>query len=605
MSNTEKILNTLNPEQKKAVKAINGPVLILAGAGSGKTRCLTHRIAYLIAKGIKPSNILAVTFTNKAAEEMKNRALKLVSSAKKLFLICTFHALCVRILRQEAAFIRQKPNFIIYDQDDQQKIIRKILKDLELDSQQFKPASVLSTISSAKNQLLSFEDFQNQAQDFYQEKNFLQEKIGQIYQIYQENLKKINAFDFDDLIMKTVELFQKNPNILEKYQNRFQYILVDEYQDTNHAQYTLIHLLAKKYQNICVVGDDAQSIYGWRGANIENILNFQKDFLGAKVYLLQQNYRSTKKILKTANCIISKNNLLKPKKLWTKNQTGEQINILQLENEEQEANYIVDEISDLIKRHNLKLSDFSILYRTNTQSRALEEAFLSYNMAYKIIGGIKFYARKEVKDALAHLNIILNPKDQISFQRIGKRASAKLLKELARIKLKEKSVNQILDFALNATGYLNKLKLQDERKNEEKSKNVKELFTVIKKQDKVFGQPGLKLFLEKTSLASDLDEIGFQNAVHLMTLHAAKGLEFPVIFIAGFEDGIFPHSRSLDKPSALEEERRLCYVGVTRAREYLYLTFVNQRNIWGQTIYSEPSRFLRDIPEYLINFMQL
>ena len=600
----EKILKNLNPEQKKAVKAINGPVLILAGAGSGKTRCLTHRIAYLISKNINPSNILAVTFTNKAAQEMQTRVLKLLQdeygNKQEAPLISTFHSFCVRILRKQAVFVGYKPNFIIYDQDDQKKIIRNIMKNLELDTGQFKPAGILNTISRAKNELLNFKDFQNQAvQDFYME------KIGQIYQIYQENLKKINVFDFDDLIIKTVELFKNNPNILEKYQNKFKYILVDEYQDTNNAQYILMHLLAKKYQNICVVGDDSQSIYGWRGANISNILNFKKTYTKANVFYLQQNYRSTKKILETANCIIRQNKSIKPKKLWTKNKQGAQINILKLKNEQEEANYIADEIAYLKGKNNFKFMDFTVLYRTNTQSRALEEAFISYNMPYKIINGIKFYNRQEVKDALAHLKIMLKPDDELSIQRIGKRAFKKLLDQANSFCFRKKSVADTLNFALNATGFLNKLKASDQRKNETREQNVKELFTILKNQNNALGKLGIEKFLENATLMSDTDEIFSQNVVHLMTLHAAKGLEFPVVILSGLEEGIFPHSRSLDKPSELEEERRLCYVGVTRARKYLYLTFVSQRNIWGQALYNPASRFLSDIPENLVEFMNI
>ena len=590
------ILENLNSEQKKAVKAINGPVLILAGAGSGKTRCLTHKIAFLIKKGVMSHNILGVTFTNKAAHEMKERVAKLLKNKHKIPLISTFHALCVRILRQEAAYLGLKPRFLIYDKDDQQKLIKQILKQLELDTAKFHPNLVIGSISRSKNQLITWKNFQNQAQDFFEE------KISIIYEKYQDKLKQLNALDFDDLIMKTVELFQKNPKILEKYQNKFKYILVDEYQDTNHSQYVLINLLAKKYKNICVVGDDAQSIYAWRGANLDNILNFERDYPDAKVYYLKQNYRSTKKILKLANCIICQAKGLKPKNLWTNNQQGSKINILELDNEQEEADYIVDEINFLKEKNKLDFADFTVLYRTNTQSRAIEEALLSYNTPYKIIGGIKFYARAEIKDALAHLRLILNPVDELSIARIGKRASKTLLEKAENTNFSKKSLEKILNFAFSATGFLEKLRLSDKRKNENREENVKELFTVIGSRDTVLGLKSIELFLEQTSLFSDLDEAGRDNAVHLMTMHSAKGLEFPVVFISGFEEGIFPHYKSLDKPSQLQEELRLCYVGITRAQKYLYLTFTQSRNIWGQKQYNIPSRFLKNIPKELIEF---
>ncbi|MAG44328.1 ATP-dependent DNA helicase PcrA [bacterium] len=590
------ILENLNSEQKKAVKAINGPVLILAGAGSGKTRCLTHKIAFLIKKGVMSHNILGVTFTNKAAHEMKERVAKLLKNKHKIPLISTFHALCVRILRQEAAYLGLKPRFLIYDKDDQQKLIKQILKQLELDTAKFHPNLVIGSISRSKNQLITWKNFQNQAQDFFEE------KISIIYEKYQDKLKQLNALDFDDLIMKAVELFQKNPKILEKYQNKFKYILVDEYQDTNHSQYVLINLLAKKYKNICVVGDDAQSIYAWRGANLDNILNFERDYPDAKVYYLKQNYRSTKKILKLANCIICQAKGLKPKNLWTNNKQGSKINILELDNEQEEADYIVDEINFLKEKNKLDFADFTVLYRTNTQSRAIEEALLSYNTPYKIIGGIKFYARAEIKDALAHLRLILNPVDELSIARIGKRASKTLLEKAENTNFSKKSLEKILNFAFSATGFLEKLRLSDKRKNENREENVKELFTVIGSRDTVLGLKSIELFLEQTSLFSDLDEAGRDNAVHLMTMHSAKGLEFPVVFISGFEEGIFPHYKSLDKPSQLQEELRLCYVGITRAQKYLYLTFTQSRNIWGQKQYNIPSRFLKNIPKELIEF---
>ena len=610
------ILKTLNPRQKEAVETINGPLLILAGPGSGKTRVLTHRLAYLIQKGIRPENILAVTFTNKAAGEMRERVKKLLSHEKaSLPFVGTFHAFCLRILRKEIKILGHKNNFSIYDEGDQLSLIKKIANELEINKEQFKPSAISNKISSLKNELINWKDFKKTADGYFEK------TIAKAYQSYQEHLKKINALDFDDLIMLTVELFTKFPEILKKYQEKYKYILVDEYQDTNTAQYALINLLAKHppagTKNICVVGDDAQSIYQFRGADFRNILNFERDYPLAKVVILDQNYRSTQNILDTAHKVISKNVYQKEKKLWTENPRGEPIIIAEALDETKEAKFIIQEVKVLIKKEGLKLKDFTILYRTNAQSRALEEALICDNIPYKIVGAIKFYERKEIKDILAFLKLIACPKDSISLERtvkiLPKKIAGKVVEDIQNFS-KNKSLTEILKFVLKKTNYKKYLEknynknLRWERMPEYEMRwqNVLELFSVIKKYDK------LEKFLEAAALLSVEDEPAFvplsgtsagkKNLINLMTLHAVKGLEFPVVFITGCEDGIFPHSRSLINPNQLEEERRLCYVGITRAKEKLYLTFCLKRTLYGSIQANPPSRFLSDIPTQLIEF---
>jgi len=585
------ILKNLNPRQKEAVETTAGPLLILAGPGSGKTRVLTHRIAHLIQCGINPENILAVTFTNKAADEMRQRVVNLLRNKVRMPLIGTFHAFCLRILRQEIKNLGYKSNFVIYDDDDQLSLVKKVIRELEIDKEQFKAGIIAAKISALKNELIGPSTSSGQAE------NYFEETIAKVYEGYQAHLKQINALDFDDLIMFVVELFYKFPKILEKYQEKFKYILVDEYQDTNAAQYVLINLLAKKYRNICVVGDDAQSIYQFRGADFRNILNFERDYPQARVVILDQNYRSTQNILDTAHKVIAKNIYQKEKKLWTENPEGESIVIAETLDETAEAEFIVNEIKKL-QKSGLKLRDFIILYRTNAQSRALEEAMIQHNLPYKIIGTIKFYHRKEIKDILAYLKLILYPNDPISIERTKKIAP------LPKISPKDKIPSEILDFILKKINYKVYLEKKYGKEWEPRWENVLELFSVIKQHN------SLEEFLEAVALISEGDEIPAyrrgretkRDVLNLMTLHAAKGLEFPIVFIAGCEEGIFPHSRSLLEPMRLEEERRLCYVGITRAKERLYLTFTLKRTLYGLTQANLPSRFLSDIPQHLIEY---
>ena len=617
------MLKNLNPRQKQAVEIINGPLLILAGPGSGKTKVLTHKIAYLIHKGINPKNILAVTFTNKAAEEMRERVVKLVSKqyampftpldAMRLTgFIGTFHAFCLKILRKEIKNLGYKTSFIIYDEADQLSLIKNIVKELEIDKEQFKPAIFSSKISSLKNELIGWQSFNGSAG------NFFEKTIAKVYEKYQKYLEKNNALDFDDLIMLSVKILAKFPEILKKYQEKYKYILVDEYQDTNTSQYVLINLLAKKYKNVCVVGDDAQSIYGFRGADFRNVLNFEKDYPEAKVVILDQNYRSTQNILDVAHNIIAKNIYQKEKKLWTENPAGEQIIVAEAATEADEAEFIIEEIEKIQKEKNLNLNDFTVLYRTNAQSRAFEEGLIKHNLPYKIIGAIKFYERKEIKDILTFLKLIAYPQDSISLERIlkivPKKIAGKIVEEIQNFS-KNKSLTDILKFILEKINYKKYLEknynknLRWERipEYEARWQNVLELFSVIKKYDKI------EKFLEAAALLSGEDEPAFvplsgttagkKNLINLMTIHAVKGLEFPVVFITGCEEGIFPHGRSLLNAAELEEERRLAYVGITRAKKLLYLTFAQKRTLYGSVQANPPSRFLSDIPENLIKYL--
>jgi len=637
-------LTDLNPMQQQAVKAINGPVLVVAGAGSGKTKVLTYRIAYLIEQGIAPQNILAVTFTNKAAEEMRQRVIKLISAMATLHPrggatqeyrigisalrqnIGTFHSICARILRHEISALGYKPNFTIYDDSDQNDLIKHLTKEANLDKQQFKSGMIREIISSAKDELLDPNQFREKA------KNYIEETISQIYQAYQARLKMANSLDFDDLIFLTVKLFQFKPEVLARYQNYWQYILVDEYQDTNHSQYTLLNLLAQKNHNICAVGDIDQSIYRWRGADFRNILNFEQDYPNTQIILMEQNYRSSQNILAAANEIIKQNNQRKEKNLWTENPAGPKITAVQLTDQKQEGQFVADEIlSQREEKRELRLSDFVVLYRTNAQSRALEEAFLNHNIPYKIIGGIKFYQRKEVKDLLAYLRLIHNPDDLASIQRIANVPPRGLVlrgfqldafKKWPQAKqnrwnqfqalmsgLRQQSqklvVSELIKTILTQTNYKNYI---DDGSQEAKNRleNIQEFIGVASRHDQQAPTEGLNNFLQEVGLLSDTDNIDRgQDAVHLMTLHCAKGLEFPVVFITGCEEGIFPHSRSLINPEELEEERRLCYVGLTRAQKRAYFTFVRQRLLWGSMLANLPSRFLSDIPAELVDWHRL
>jgi DNA helicase-2/ATP-dependent DNA helicase PcrA len=633
-------LKDLNPAQREAVTYAAGPLLVLAGAGSGKTRVLTYRIAHLIGvHKIDPWKILAVTFTNKAAGEMKERVEKLLGKVSSNVWMSTFHSWCARILRMEANLLGYNRNFSIYDEDDQISVIKKCMEELNIDRKKISPDAVQSHISKAKDRLLTWQDFSLQTTDFFEE------NVARIYKLYQKKLEEANAFDFDDLIMKTVELFTNQPEVLEKYQNRFHYILIDEYQDTNHAQYVLVNLLATKNRNLCVVGDEDQSIYGWRGADINNILNFEKDYPDAKVVKLEQNYRSTQIILNAASAVVKNNQERKGKTLYTKIQGGEKVSLLFLENEHQESEATVEQIQHLSRRHDYSLSDFVVLYRTNAQSRVFEQKLRDSGIPYVIVGGLRFYERKEVKDILAYLKVLTNPKDDLSLKRIinvpGRGIGAqtiskiekfclrknssllegiRLIEEIEGIsprlkktiydfftmldefsKLKDKSpIDELAGLVAEKTGYLDELRREKTIEAENRIENIKELINAISEFKERTEDPTLEGFLEEVSLITDIDLWDkTKDRVTLMTLHAAKGLEFRVVFITGLEEGLFPLSRSLENPSDLEEERRLFYVGITRAKERLFLSFARQRRRFADMVNLE-SRFLDEIPGELL-----
>ncbi|NQV13336.1 MAG: UvrD-helicase domain-containing protein [Parcubacteria group bacterium] len=639
----DKILQELNKEQQKAAQIESGPVLVLAGAGSGKTRVLTHRIAYLIAQGINPALILAVTFTNKAANEMKERVQKLIAG-QSIPTLGTFHSICARLLRQEIKALGFKSDFVIYDDDDRLKAIQMTMDKLSIPRKQINPRLIRTLISSAKNELMTPTEYEKQAE------TDIQRLAVTIYQEYQKLLQENQAQDFDDLIMTTVKLFEKFPLVLEKYQRRFQQVLVDEYQDTNRAQYVLLNLLARQHGNLFVVGDDWQSIYGWRGANVQNILNFEKDYPGTQVIKLERNYRSTQNILDAAHEVINKNYQQKEKKLWTKKPAGEQATVYEARDERDEGNYVVGEIEKMVaggesatNRRQYSYNDFVILYRTNAQSRALEEIFLHRNIPYKIIGGVRFYQRREVKDILAYLKVLYNPYDSVSLQRIinvptrgaGKVTVANLTaltqqqagnglvavkvlaeergnKKLADFyqvmreaqqKSKELPLADLIDFILAKTGYKDFV-LDGTIEGESRWDNIQELKSVANNFDDVVGGERLSSFLEEISLLADTDQIDERaEAVTLMTVHSAKGLEYPVVFLVGLEENVFPHSRSMLEPAELEEERRLCYVGMTRAQEKLYLSHAQSRALFGNVQANPSSRFLEDIPERLLDYV--
>ncbi len=657
----ENILEQLNPSQKQAVETIAGPVLVIAGAGSGKTKALTHRVAYLIReKKVSPHNILAVTFTNKAAQEMKERTLGLLGGDKsQLPLIGTFHSICVRILRSEIEKIDYQKSFNIFDTQDQEMLMKKVMKELAINTDQFKPKAILGTISKAKNELKDATDFAAQVTGYYEE------MVAKIYTAYQKRLQEQGALDFDDIIMLTVKIFRGIPQVLEKYQNLFRYIMVDEYQDTNHAQYSLVRMLAEKWGNICVVGDDWQGIYSWRGANIQNILDFEKDYPAAKTVKLEQNYRSTQNILDAAYGVISKNINRKDKKIWTENKGGQLISLYEAANERDEANFVVAEIIKHKEESQANLNDFVVLYRTNAQSRIVEEAMLRNSLPYRIIGGLKFYQRKEVKDVIAYLRLAQNFNDGVALERVineprrgvGDKTLAEWLRmsqlnglnpiatglnfkfripntetksnfEFQKLKIdsnfkiqtlkldaivafcefvvktKEKTekmtVARLIELVFAESGYEKSL-LDGTDEGRARYDNVRELQTVAKKYDDYPGEEGLSLFLEEVALIADTDNINQSTeSVHLMTLHSAKGLEFKTVFIIGLEEGIFPHSRSVMDSNEMEEERRLMYVGITRAKEKVYLLYTKERHIFGSLQINSPSRFMRDIPEHLL-----
>ncbi|MCF7846446.1 MAG: UvrD-helicase domain-containing protein [Candidatus Peribacteraceae bacterium] len=645
MKNREEILAKLNPAQIEAVTRLKGPLLVVAGAGSGKTRALTHRIAYLIASGISPHEILAVTFTNKAAEEMKNRIRDMLGKKITMPTVGTFHSVCVQILRREIQHLGRENNFLIYDTTDQKLLMKRIFKDKHIDpsassgqeKNNYNPSAVLAAISGAKSQLIGPEKFVGGSR--------FGNLVAELFPVYEKKLAEANALDFDDLLNKVVELFEKFPKILEKYQEKWHFISVDEYQDTNLAQARITNLLAEKYRNLCVIGDPDQSIYSWRGADITNIRDFKKNYPEAKIVKLEQNYRSTMNILEAANAIISRNGNREDKKLWSEKTGGEKIYLLEMNDEREEAEFIASEIERKIMESNYFYRDCVVLYRTNAQSRVIEEVFLRHGLPHRIIGGVKFYARKEIKDVLSYLKIIQNPRDDISLLRILNVPSRKIgLKTVEVLQKKatevgggiwdalkncreteipeskkevlERFVRLIEDLQkLNRTNtaasliknVLARAKLKEywmsegEIEGEARTENVLELISVAAKYDALEPAVSLATFLEEISLLSDADQIeDKENAILLMSLHAAKGLEFPIVFIAGLEQNIFPHSRSLLEPKQLEEERRLFYVGVTRAMDNLFLLRARQRMFFGETQMNAPSEFLKDIPESLL-----
>ncbi len=634
------ILKELNEEQYKAVVNTEGPCLVIAGAGSGKTKVLTHKIAYLIGeKKVKPWNILAITFTNKAANEMKERVANLVGDNASEIWMGTFHSICVKILRRFIERIGFEPSFIIFDAGDQRTLVKTCIKELNIDDKLFSDRSVLSEISNAKNEMLEPERYAVKAQG-----DFRKEKIATIYELYQKRLKENNAIDFDDIINYTIRILMENPDILEYYANKFQYVLVDEYQDTNKAQFTLITLFASRHGNITVVGDNDQGIYSFRGADITNILNFEKDFPGTKIIKLEQNYRCTQNILKVANSVIKNNEVKYKKELWTKNDEGNKVHVYQANNEYDEASYIIEQVEHLKREEYYKYSDFVVLYRMNTQSRAIEDILRREKIPYKIVGGLKFYDRKEVKDIIAYLRLIQNTSDNFSLKRIinepkrgiGKTSLDKI-EQLAEVseksmyeiikkadeyglnrvflnsrefintieELKQKkdklSISELIELTLKKTGYTKALEQENKIEAENRIANLEEFLTVAIEFEKESAENSLSEFLEGITLSSDLDNVEEQeDSITLMTLHTAKGLEYPVVFLVGMEEGIFPGYQSQMEPKELEEERRLCYVGITRAKENLFLTCSKQRTIFGSTSYNPVSRFLEEIPQELL-----
>lgn len=635
----------LNSMQQEAVYHTEGPVLILAGAGSGKTRVLTHRIAYLIEeKGINPWNIMAITFTNKAAQEMRERVDKIVGFGSESIWVSTFHSSCVRILRRYIDRLGYDNNFTIYDTDDQKTVIKEVCKRLNIDTKMYKERSLMAAISSAKDELVSPEEFRLNASA---STDWGSQTVARVYDAYQKQLKQNNALDFDDLIVKTVELFQNCPEVLDSYQERFRYIMVDEYQDTNTAQFKFVSLLASKYKNLCVVGDDDQSIYKFRGANIGNILGYEKVFPDAKVIKLEQNYRSTQNILQAANEVIKNNLGRKDKTLWTANEQGTPLHFRQFQNGYEEAEYIAGDISQKVREGNYEYKECAILYRTNAQSRLFEEKFLLANIPYKIVGGVNFYARKEIKDLLAYLKTVDNARDDVAVRRIinvpkrgiGATTMDKVqtyaqemgisfydaLKEadqigtLGRSAVKVRpfvdfiqkfrsqteflSVSELLQKIIEETGYVTELEAENTEESQARIENIDELISKAVSYEEESEEPTLSGFLEEVALIADIDSVDDNDdRVLLMTLHSAKGLEFPNVYLAGMEDGMFPSYMTIvgDDPTELEEERRLCYVGITRAMKELTLTAAQQRMIRGETQYNKVSRFIREIPRELV-----
>ena len=640
------IYDTLNAEQREAVFHTEGPLLILAGAGSGKTRVLTHRIAYLIEeKGINPWNILAITFTNKAAGEMRERVDDIVGFGSESIWVSTFHSTCVRILRRHIDRLGYDNNFTIYDSDDQKTLMKDVCKLLQIDTKTYRERTILSAISSAKDEMVTPEEYELNAYG-----DFSKKKIAEAYKEYERQLKANNALDFDDLLVKTVQLFQTQPEILEYYQDRFRYIMVDEYQDTNTVQFKLISLLAARYKNLCVVGDDDQSIYKFRGANIQNILSFEKEFEDTKVIKLEQNYRSTSTILDAANAVIKNNVGRKAKSLWTENGEGEKIQFRQFDTAYDEAEYIVGDIRERVDNGKAAYCDHAVLYRTNAQSRLFEEKMITANIPYKIVGGVNFYARKEIKDLLAYLKTIDNGKDDLAVRRIinvpkrgiglttvnriteaaqqrgisfyealcsadlvpglgrsiSKLESFAAMIEYFRKEAEHLSITELMEEILTETGYVEELKAEGEEEAEARLQNIDEFLNKIAAYEESCEEelPTLSGFLEEVALVADIDSLDEESDyVVLMTLHSAKGLEFPYVYLAGMEDGIFPSYMTItaDDPTEIEEERRLCYVGITRAKKELAMTCARRRMIRGETQYNKMSRFLKEVPPQLLS----
>ena len=636
------LLTGLNKEQQQAVQHTEGPLLILAGAGSGKTKVLTVRIAHLLAQGVNPYEILAITFTNKAAKEMKSRVEGLVGDVANRIWLSTFHSFCAKFLRFEIdSFLGYNSNFTIYDTSDSQAVIKAALKALNLDDKYYPVGAMIAAISDAKNQLLFASDFRKQARDFYQQ------KVADVYEYYERELRKNNALDFDDLLLVAVKLLQSNTAVLDKYSHRFRYVMIDEYQDTNHAQYLLAKLLASHWKNIAVVGDADQSIYAWRGADIQNILDFEKDYPNCRSIKLEQNYRSTKIILDAANAVIDNNEGRPEKNLWTDKTEGTKIQHFTAQSEHEEAAFIGDTIAKKHDIHNVPYGDMAILYRTNAQSRVLEEALIKRALPYTMVGGTKFYDRKEIKDVLAYLRVLYNPFDDLSLLRIinvpkrsiGATTVAKLqdyarekgtslfmtltqlhlidsIKGKTKEKLEEfgiliftlvsemedKTVLDILESILDRTGYLAQLEESTDPQDQARAENIGELLSVAKDFQDTNPSGTVEDFLEQVALVNDVDSFEQEEAkVTLMTLHAAKGLEFPIVFLCGLEEGLFPHSRTLMNPEEIEEERRLAYVGITRAEKELYISNATTRTVFGRTSSYLPSRFIDEIPEELVD----
>ena len=636
------LLTGLNKEQQQAVQHTEGPLLILAGAGSGKTKVLTVRIAHLLAQGVNPYEILAITFTNKAAKEMKSRVEGLVGDVANRIWLSTFHSFCAKFLRFEIdSFLGYNSNFTIYDTSDSQAVIKAALKALNLDDKYYPVGAMIAAISDAKNKLLFASDFRKQARDFYQQ------KVADVYEYYERELRKNNALDFDDLLLVAVKLLQSNATVLDKYSHRFRYVMIDEYQDTNHAQYLLAKLLASHWKNIAVVGDADQSIYAWRGADIQNILDFEKDYPNCTSIKLEQNYRSTKIILDAANAVIDNNEGRPEKNLWTDKIEGAKIQHFTAQSEHEEAAFIGDTIAKKHDIHDVPYGDMAILYRTNAQSRVLEEALIKRALPYTMVGGTKFYDRKEIKDVLAYLSVLYNPFDDLSLLRIinvpkrsiGATTVAKLqdyarekgtslfmtltqlhlidsIKGKTKEKLEEfgiliftlvsemedKTVLDILESILDRTGYLAQLEESTDPQDQARAENIGELLSVAKDFQDTNPSGTVEDFLEQVALVNDVDSFEQEESkVTLMTLHAAKGLEFPIVFLCGLEEGLFPHSRTLMNPEEIEEERRLAYVGITRAEKELYISNATTRTVFGRTSSYLPSRFIDEIPEELVD----